>query len=124
VVTAGYNSLSCLLGKLVAQIGSDGGLISEALLHLWKFFGIGNSCATTASTSDGSLAMTYLPTIRTITVDMSKEAHRLPARDPAGSDLPEGTDSELTTGCWCSRPFADALMSLLFHALMDYARET
>jgi hypothetical protein len=78
VVTAGYNSFSCLLGKQVTQIGSHWGLVARALLHLWKFFGIGsipsNTCAATASAADGSLAIAYLPTIRTITVDMSKLA--------------------------------------------------
>ena len=111
VVTAGYDSFSCLLGKLVAQIGSDRGLIARALLHLWKFFGIGsipsNICTTTASAADGSLAMAYLPTIGTITVDMSKLAGPVKARwyDPtSGTYIDVGGPSLTSSGYRQFRP--------------------
>jgi hypothetical protein len=96
VVMAGYNNFSCLLGKLLAQIGSDRGLIARAL---WKFFGIGSTCATTASTADGSLAMAYLPTIRAITVDMAKLAGPVKARwyDPTSGAYIDVGGSPLTS---------------------------
>jgi hypothetical protein len=76
VVTAGYDSISCLVGKFVAYIGKNQGVMTRALPHIRKYSTIGsvttNTCVTTARTSDGSLVMAYLPSIRTVTVDMSK----------------------------------------------------
>jgi Protein of unknown function (DUF4038)/Putative collagen-binding domain of a collagenase len=103
VVTIGYDGFSCLLGKLVAQIGSHRGLIARVLSHFLKFFGIGsipsNLCATTASTSDGSLAIAYLPTIRTISVDMSKLAGPVKARwyDPTSGEYVDVEGSPLAS---------------------------
>src|SRR5207342_54677 len=58
--------------------------IARALVRLRKHLAIGSittsTCATAARTSDRSLVMAYLPTIRTITVDMSKLASIATAR--------------------------------------------
>jgi hypothetical protein len=77
-VTAGYGRFSCLAGMALVYFGKDphAGVIARALVRLRKHLAIGSittsTCATTARTSDGSLVMAYVPTIRTITVDMSK----------------------------------------------------
>ena len=84
VVTSGYGSFSCLVGKFLADVGKDPDLIPRALVRIRKYSAIGSittsTCATAARTSDGSLVMAYLPTIRTITVDMSKLASIATAR--------------------------------------------
>jgi hypothetical protein len=77
VVTAGYDRFSCIVGKFVAYASKDqDSLISKAFRVIQKYSGIGsitsNTCATAARTSDGSLVIVYMPTIRTITLDMSK----------------------------------------------------
>jgi hypothetical protein len=100
VVTAGYDRFSCHVGKFVADIGKDpDSLISKALNRIQKYSGIGsitsNSCATAARTSDGSLVMVYMPTIRGITVDMSKLAGTTTARwyDPTSGEYADVKDS-------------------------------
>jgi hypothetical protein len=77
VVTAGYDRFSCIVGKFVVDVGKgQGSLLSKAFGRIQKYSGIGsitsNTCATAARTSDGSLVMVYMPTIRAITLDMSK----------------------------------------------------
>jgi hypothetical protein len=78
VVTSGYGSFSCLVGKVLANVGKNPDLISRFLVRIRKFSDIGSittsTCASAARASDGSLVMAYLPTIRTITIDMSKLA--------------------------------------------------
>jgi Putative collagen-binding domain of a collagenase len=75
------------IGGLTAYFGNR----SERPTGLWKLFayfkrftGFGsittNTHATSARTSDGSLVMTYMPTIRTVMVDMSKLAGLTSAR--------------------------------------------
>ena len=93
VVTAGYDRFSCIVGKFVAYAGKDqDSLISKAFRVIQKYSGIGsitsNTCATAARTSDGSLVMVYMPTIRTITVDMSKLTGTTTARwyDPTSGE--------------------------------------
>jgi uncharacterized protein DUF4038/collagenase-like protein with putative collagen-binding domain len=87
VVTAGYNSCSCLIGKLSAHGGKDCDFMAKL-----KYLAIGsitsNSCATAARTSDGYLVIAYMPTIRTITVDMSKLSAIATARwyDPTSGE--------------------------------------
>jgi len=99
VVTAGYDRLSCLAGMAMTYAGKSvnyGGtapnLMERALARLRKHSGVGSitnsTCATTARTSDGSLVMSYLPAVRTITVDMSKLASTATARwyDPTNGE--------------------------------------
>lgn len=101
VVTNGYHGLSCAAGKLIARIGSHHGTASTRLLRILKFLGIGsvgsNTCAATAATADGSLAIVYLPSIRTITVNMSKLVGPTIARwyDPTSGEFTEPVDSPL-----------------------------
>ena len=93
VVTAGYDRFSCIVGKFVAYASKDhDSLILKAFGVIQKYSGIGsitsNTCATAARTSDGSLAMVYMPTIRAITVDMSKLMGMTTARwyDPTSGE--------------------------------------
>ena len=93
VVTAGYDSFSCLVGQFVAYVSKDPtSLLSRALGRIRKHSGIGsitsNTCATAARTSDGSLVIVYMPTIRAITVDMSKLTGTTTARwyDPTSGE--------------------------------------
>jgi hypothetical protein len=90
VVTAGYDRFSCIVGKFVAYASKDqDSLILKAFR---KYSGIGsitsNTCATAARTSDGSLVMVYMPTIRAITLDMSKLTGTMTARwyDPTSGE--------------------------------------
>jgi len=79
VVTAGYDSFSCDVGKFAAYVSKDpDSLMARAFGRIRRYSGIGsitsNTCATAARTSDGSLVIVYMPTVRAITVDMSKLA--------------------------------------------------
>ena len=86
VVTAGYGRLSCLAGMALVYFGKDPSLsvIRRVLIRLIRHLTVGaittSTCATAARTSDGSLVLAYLPTIRTIKVDMSKLASMTTAR--------------------------------------------
>jgi hypothetical protein len=98
VVTAGVGRFSCLAGMALAYFGKDPSLfkdpsfIARVLGRLRKHLAIGSittsTCVTAARTSDGSLVMAYLPTIRTITVGMSKLASVATARwyDPTNGE--------------------------------------
>ena len=84
VVISGYDGFSCLVGKVLADVGKHPNFILGFLVRIRKYSAVGSittsTCATTARTSDGSSVIAYLPTIRTITVDMSKLASKATAR--------------------------------------------
>jgi hypothetical protein len=84
VVTYGYGGYLCLVGKVLADVGKKPNFMLTFLLRIKKYTTVGsittNTCATAARTSDGALVMAYLPSIRTITVDMSKLASKATAR--------------------------------------------
>jgi hypothetical protein len=92
VVTSGYSRFSCLVGTVLADVRKKPNLILDFLVRIRKYSAIGSittsTCATTARTSDGSSVVAYLPTIRTITVDMSKLASMATARwyDPTNGE--------------------------------------
>ncbi len=78
-LTAGYDAFSCNVGKFAAYVSKDpDSLMARAFGRIRRYSGIGsitsNTCATAARTSDGSLVIVYMPTVRAITVDMSKLA--------------------------------------------------
>jgi Protein of unknown function (DUF4038)/Putative collagen-binding domain of a collagenase len=95
VVTSGYGSFSCLIGKLLADVGKSQDRISRALVRFGKSLAISSittsACATAARTSNGSSVLVYLPTISTISVDMSKLASAATARwyDPTNGEYAE-----------------------------------
>jgi hypothetical protein len=86
VVTDGYDSLAEYIGGLTAYFGNRSERVYgwKLFAYFKRFTGFGsittNTYATSARTSDGSLVMTYLPTIRTVMVDMSKLAGLTTAR--------------------------------------------
>jgi hypothetical protein len=86
VVTAGYGRVSCLAGMTLVYFRKDPSLsvIGRVLIRSIRHLTVGaittSTCATAARTSDGFLVLAYLPTIRTITVDMSKLASMTTAR--------------------------------------------
>lgn len=93
VLTAGYDAFSCNVGKFEVHVGEDRDtLMARAFGRIRGYSGIGsittNTCATAARASDGSLVMVYMPTIRAITVDMSKLMGTTTARwyDPTSSE--------------------------------------
>jgi hypothetical protein len=93
VLTAGYDPFSCMLGKFVVYVRKDqDSVMSKAFGGIQKYSGVGsitsNTCATAARASDGSLVMVYMPTIRAITVDMSKLTGTTTARwyDPTSGE--------------------------------------
>jgi hypothetical protein len=96
VVTGGYDGISCLVGRL---LGKNGGLISGLLDRIRKHSNVGsiptNNCATTARTTDGSLVMAYLPSVRSITVNMSMlaAASRAHWYDPTNGKYTPASDS-------------------------------
>jgi hypothetical protein len=100
VVTAGYGRFSCDVGKFMAYANEDqDSLMSQAFRRIRRYSGIGsitsNTCATAARTSDGSLVMIYMPTIRAITIDMSKLAGTTTVRwyDPTSGEYADVTGS-------------------------------
>jgi hypothetical protein len=80
VTIAGYDLLSKYVGKLAAYLSSYQcpALVRRLFSHFKRFTHFGsiatNTYGPTARTSDGSLVIVYLPTIRPITIDMSKLA--------------------------------------------------
>jgi hypothetical protein len=83
VVIDGYDQLSEYIGKLAARFGNLQ-LRSSIVARLRGFTSLSsvskNRYAPAARTSDGTLVMVYLPSTRSITVDMSKLAGLATAR--------------------------------------------
>lgn len=100
VVTAGYDRFSCIVGTLMAYVGKDrGSLMARTLRRVRGYldFGYvnGNTCATAARTSDGSLVIAYMPSTRSITIDMTKLVGTAVARwyDPTNGEYTNVTGS-------------------------------
>jgi hypothetical protein len=104
VVTAGYDAFAQFIGKLATFVGDS----REALCPPWRVIAslnrrthldnvTNNTFAPAARTPDGTLVVAYLPTIRTITVDMSKLSGPVIARwyDPTEDTYVAATDSPL-----------------------------
>jgi hypothetical protein len=107
VITDGYSGLSCLVGKLLAYSNKNPDSFTSKMLdrirrHLVDIGGgiTTNTCATAAMDSDGSLVIAYLPTIRTVTVDMSKVAHGATPRwfDPTNGKFADVVGSPVANG--------------------------
>ena len=99
VMTDGYGALSCLAGWASTHFGKS--LMRRVLNHLRNYsFLASNNCAVAARTFDGSLVLVYMPTIRTITIDMSRLASPAIARwyDPTSGEYAAVRDT----------PFANA----------------
>jgi Protein of unknown function (DUF4038)/Putative collagen-binding domain of a collagenase len=107
VVTAGYGTFSARwyvhgLGRLWRQwLGEHGGSLLQRITE-WLRSALGpidtDTYATAARTADGRLIIAYIPTIRTITVDMSKLAAPALANwfDPSNGTFKRISESPLT----------------------------
>ena len=77
IVTAGYHGSAEYIGKLWTTFGDRLG-VGRLFGFLKRFTGLGSLAANTyapaAATFDGTLVIVYMPSTRTITVDMSKLA--------------------------------------------------
>src|SRR5439155_18039201 len=75
LMSAGYDALACMAGNASIRIVKYQGLMAKMLHRLRNHtFLASNTCAMAARTSDGSLVIAYLPSLRTITINMSKLA--------------------------------------------------
>jgi hypothetical protein len=78
ILTSGYGSLSFRIGEIAAYAGASRSRVRSAFHLLKRNTGFGsidsNRYAPAAVTADGSLMIAYLPSIRTVTIDMSKLA--------------------------------------------------
>lgn len=100
VVVAGYDGFSGFVGMLSAY-AERYSLAARLSAHIRKISGLGSistdTYVTAARTSDGSLVMAYLPSLRTIAVDLSKLAGHATARwyDPASGEYRAADNSPL-----------------------------
>jgi Protein of unknown function (DUF4038)/Putative collagen-binding domain of a collagenase len=98
IVTAGYHGPAGYIGKLWAYFGDRSG-VRRLFAYVKRFTGLGsiatNTYAPAARTFDGTLLIVYVPSIRTITVDMSKLAGLTIGRwyDPTSGRYTEAGDS-------------------------------
>lgn len=101
IVIAGYDGLSGLFGRISASLGKSLGLVGRILMHIRELSSFGsiptNNYVTAARSSDGSLVIAYTPSIRTLTVDMSKLARPAMARwyDPTNGMYIDASGSPL-----------------------------
>jgi hypothetical protein len=89
VMISGYGAFSCFAGMLSPRIRRNEYAMGPLLNRVLKYtFMASDGCAVAARSFDGSLVMAYMPTIRTITVDMSKLAGPSTARwyDPTSGE--------------------------------------
>jgi len=96
VMTDGYGAFSCLAGKASRFFGRDKNLIGRMLNRLRNYsFMASNNCGVAARSLDGSLVLAYVPTLRTITIDMSKLASQATARwyDPTTGEYMDAKGS-------------------------------
>jgi hypothetical protein len=113
IVTAGYDGLAEYTGKLTAHVGKYQGRAGRIGSRVKNLTGLGsittNTYATAARTADGSLVMAYVPSIRTLTVDMSKLAHRTTAHwyDPTSGKYVDVSGSPFANSGWQFTPPGD-----------------
>jgi Putative collagen-binding domain of a collagenase/Protein of unknown function (DUF4038) len=79
-ITHGHDAIACLAGRMAVWIARFPPL--EELVRLAKrtSYIAANTCATAARTDDGSLVIAYMPTLRPLTVDMTRLAGPVIAR--------------------------------------------
>jgi hypothetical protein len=98
-VTAGYGSIAGYIGALTVDFSKAHRWIRAAFDSFKRHTCFGsvttNAYAAAASTPDGSLVMIYMPTIRTVTVDLSKLSGRATARwyDPTNGEYVDADGS-------------------------------
>jgi hypothetical protein len=116
VVTSGYYGVAGFIGWLATSFGQSSGWEARGFHYFKRLTGLGsistNTYASAASTSDGSLVVAYLPTIRPVAVDMSKLAGPARARwyDPANGKYLDAGDLQLPNAGrrWFTPPGANS----------------
>ena len=116
VVTSGYHGVAGFIGWLATFFGQSSGWEARGFHYFKRLTGLGsistNTYASAASTSDGSLVVAYLPTIRPVAVDMSKLAGPARARwyDPANGKYLDAGDLPLPNAGrrWFTPPGANS----------------
>jgi hypothetical protein len=101
VVTAGYHGAAGVIGGLARRIGSvpHGPAIMDAIKNLGNLGSItANTYASAARTADGSLVVVYMPTVRPVTVDLSKLSGPMMARwyDPTSGQFLSAGENDLS----------------------------
>jgi hypothetical protein len=73
-ITGGYDAIACLAGRMAVWVAHFPSL--ERFVRRTKTTGYisANGCATAARTDDGSLVIAYIPTLRPLTVNMTRLA--------------------------------------------------
>jgi hypothetical protein len=78
VLTVGYGSISFHIGRIADYVGTSWSPVIRTFDFLKQKSGLGaidtNDYAPAAATADGALMIAYLPSARTVTIDMSKLA--------------------------------------------------
>jgi hypothetical protein len=98
---AGYSDVASKIGMLSAYIGGFNGPIARVADYVRKLTGFGsltsNTYAPAARTSDGTQLVVYMPSTRTITVNLSSLAGRMRARwyDPTDGTNLDASDTPL-----------------------------
>ena len=101
LVTEDYDRVSGLIGGLTAYFGQGEGFTQRTFGRIRRRTGFGsldtNTYVTAARTSDGTLAVAYLPAARPITIDLSKMAGPATVRwyDPTNGAYVDGAAAEL-----------------------------
>jgi hypothetical protein len=73
-ITDGYDSIACLAGRMAVWVAHFPSLERFVGRARKTSFIAANGCATAARTDDGSLVIAYTPTLRPLTVDMTRLA--------------------------------------------------
>lgn len=100
-VIAGYDDVASKIGMLSTYIGEFNGPIARLADYVRKLSGFGsltaNTYAPAARTLDGTQLVVYMPSIRTITVNLSSLAGRMRARwyDPTDGTNLDASDAPL-----------------------------
>jgi hypothetical protein len=110
VVTAGYHGAAGMAGSIARRIGAapSGTAMLDAIRNLSDLGSITtNTYAPAARTTDGALVVVYMPTVRPVTVDLSKLAGPTVARwyDPTSGQFLSAADKHLSnTGLFTFKP--------------------
>jgi hypothetical protein len=102
VLVGGYGEFSETVGKLSVRLEQYPSFVTQISARVRKSFGWGsietNAYAAAAGTSDGSLVMAYIPSARTVTIDMSRLAGPTMVRwyDPTSGSYAEVVGSPFT----------------------------
>jgi hypothetical protein len=73
-ITDGYDAIDCLMARIAVWVAHFPSLERFVRRAVSTHYIAANGCATAARTDDGSLVIAYMPTVRQLTVDMTRLA--------------------------------------------------